>query len=625
MNRKKRPFPVAHSRTFYRSVGGLAVASLLATVPAAGAWAAPGGELDAGFGDNGRLMIPEVGFGGAIARQPDGKLLVAGKHGTGSAANPVFAVFRLHPDGSPDDTFGTNGRAVLNVGGTGSIATELALQPDGRIIVAGESVSFEQDIDLALARFNPDGTVDATFGEDGMVRPGLGGYYESIQGLLLLQNGQFVITGSTTVNGDADLFFARLNADGGLDTTFGTGPVAGTTLVDTEDVNGNPTYEWSSWITRQPDGKYVACGASETLELVSNAVMLAVRINPDGSVDTAYGNNGVSLTYAGETFSAATACVAMADGTVVLAGYRGNPGEVDLALVRLASDGLPDVTFGNSGIVSIDLGDVAWAQALIQLGDGNLGLTGSAMQRNAAGELLQGDMFFARVSPDRGLLDTGFGNDGVTIVDFGFANQSAWSDGLAIIEQADGKLVAAGNTAESRMALARVDPAGTGSAGFAGFVETAANAVEGAELIVSVRRTGGSTGELTVQYDTVAGTATAPGDFTPSFGTLNWASGDVDSKSIRVPTTDDGIDESNEAFSIVLSNANGGLAASEFGATITNAVTPTPPPPPPASPPPAPSSGSSGGGGMGMEVMMLLAMALCFRRALDNRSLPAPS
>jgi hypothetical protein len=228
-----------------------------------------------------------------------------------------------------------------------------------------------------------------------------------------------------------------------------------------------------------------------------------------------------------------------------------------------------------------------------------------AVRGNVSG--IPTDMYFARVDPGNGLLDKSFGNNGVTIVDFGLENQAAWSEGLAVIQQMNGKLVAVGNKAGSGIALARVDPAGTGNAGFAGFVETSASVSEGtAELVLSVRRTGGSTGELSVDYDTVAGTATTPSDFTPSFGTLRWTSGDMDPKSIRVPITDDNVEEGNENFTIVLSNSSGGLAASEFLVTIKDKVTaPSPPPSGGGGSPPRPSSG---GGGLCLELLMLLPM-----------------
>jgi hypothetical protein len=152
-----------------------------------------------------------------------------------------------------------------------------------------------------------------------------------------------------------------------------------------------------------------------------------------------------------------------------------------------------------------------------------------------------------------------------------------------------------------------VDPAGSGNAGFAGWTYTSDSVAERTgNVVVGVRRTGGSTGELSVDYNTVAGTAVAPGDFTPTFGTLTWPSGDVDPKSITVPITSDSTAENDEYFTIALTNSTNGLAASEFRATITEMAPPPPPPPPPPSPPPP--LPHTGGGATGIELLMFLAM-----------------
>ena len=581
----------------FRWPGYMAAAWLLAAAIFAGpAHGAPGGELDATFGENGRLTIQEADYAGTILQQPDGKLLVAGHFESSGWGTFHMAVLRLHPDGSLDGSFGNNGMATIDFGPY-NFATGLALQADGRIIVAGWSIG-DNGADFALARLNTGGSLDATFGGDGLVTLDLGGD-EGVRGILLLQDGQLLVTGARYEDGNADMAFARFNADGTLDTTFGTGPVAGTTLVDASGANDERFQnDEPFWITRQVDGKYVACGVADTDYWDYVGSMVAVRVNPDGSIDTGFGINGVSRI---ETEGWANTCLSRPDGTIVLAGFQGG----DLAFARLTSDGMKDATFGNSGISRIDLGGWESVEAMIPLNDGGLGVIGRivAVRSNVSG--IPTDMYFARIDPDSGLLDPGFGNNGVTIVDFGLENQNAWSEGLALIQQTDGKLVAVGNKAGSGIPLARVDPAGTGNAGFAGFVETSARVTEGtAELVVSVRRTGGSTGELSVDYDTVAGTATTPSDFTPSFGTLHWTSGDMDPKSIRVPITDDNIEEGNENFAIVLANSSGGLAASEFLVTITGTVTP----PPPSSGGGPPLRPSSGGGGLCLELLMLLAM-----------------
>ena len=587
----RQAYPGVSSRC--RSTVGAAWLAAAGTL-AGPALGAPGGELDATFGENGRLTIQVASFGDAVYQQPDGKLLVLAGYDMVSEFDFDSAVLRLHSDGSPDASFGTNGRVVIDFAGDYDHVTELAVQADGKIIAAGSSTG-PTGSDFTLARFNPDGSIDVTFDDDGVVTLDVGGD-EHVDGILLLENGQLVITGTTSANGNADVVFARFETDGALDTAFGTGPIAGTTLVD---VNGVPF-----WIIRQSDGKYVACGVADAVFWDYIGTMMAVRVNADGSIDTGFGSDGISRI---ETDAQALTCVAAPGGETILGGFQGG----DLVFARLTSDGMKDPTFGGSGISRIDLGGGESVEAMIPLNDGGLGVIGQivTVRGNVSG--IPTDMYFARVDPDSGLLDPGFGNNGVTIVDFGFEDQNAWSQGLALTQQSDGKLVAAGTTGGPNLALARVDPGGTGNAGFGGFVETSASVTEGtAELLLSVRRTGGSTGELSVAYDTVAGTATTPGDFTPSFGTLHWTSGDMDPKSIRIPIADDAVDEGSEELTVVLSDSTGGLAASEFLVSIADkAAAPPPPPPPP------PIGRDGGGGGLCLELLMLLAISRFFPMA----------
>lgn len=591
---------------------------VLAAGPALGA---PAGELDATFGENGRLTISLAGdsFGWAVAQQADGKLLIGGATdvaGTGAD----FAIIRLNANGTRDNSFDGDGVATIDFAGFDDIASSFAVQPDGKIITAGfaDVGAVNIEYDFALARLNADGTPDLTFNGNGRVTLDVGGSDDYIVGVVLLGNGQIVVAGSSDVNGDYDAVFARFNANGSLDTNFGT---SGTTLVDS---SANGSQDQPFWLTVQPlDGKFIACGPNvPTPYNATNGQMLAVRVNTGGTVDTGFGTNGVALVPTGTTLGAALSCVAMPDGTTVLAGFDGDPGSADLSLARLTSNGALDMTFGTNGLASPDLGGTEVIQTIILLADGKLGVTGLTA---TVDDNIPSDMFLARIDPVDGSLDTTFGNEGVTIVDFGLFDRSSDADGLGLIQQADGKLVAVGTRIgdfdagiPNDFAIARVDPAGAGSAGYAGFVETVATVGEGtANVVLIVRRTGGSVGSpgpVSVAYSTVGGTATAPGDFTAVNGVLQWADGDMAPKTIAVPITDDTTDENIETFAVILNNTTGTVrvAASELTVVVTdNDVTPPPPPAPP------PSGGGGGGGATGIELLALLGLlnALGLRRS----------
>lgn len=578
---------------------------LTALLCAGRAVGAPQGELDVTFGENGRMIIQvaDSKFGSAISRQPaDGKLLLPGYY-SGSNGGLDFAVLRLNSDGSADDSFGSHGIAIMDFGNFDAVATELAVQADGGIIVAGSARSGPGQLDFALARLNADGTLDSTFGGDGLVTLDLGGVAESISGIVLLQSGEIVTVGMTDANGDQDAAFLRFGSNGALDSSFGAGPIAGSTIVG---ANGRTDELYS--LIRQPDGKLVACGTTvyvdNGVDLISN--MLAVRVNPDGSVDLSFGSNGSSEIAGDWQFASAEDCAALPNGVIVLAGFGGDPGFSKPTLVRLLPDGRPDTAFGNAGISKITVGRTAWARAIVRLDDGALGVTGSSLPLERTS--LPTDLFVARLDAASGQLDAAFGDQGATIVDFGRLSQASIVDGRGLIAQADGKLIAVGDDLRSSLALARLSLAITGNAGFAGFVETSAQVVEGADLVITVRRTGGGTGSLSVDYDTIAGTAIAPGDMTAVSGTLTWMAGDMASKSIAVPIANDGIAESAESFSVVLSNSSNGLAASQFVVDIASSDTGG-----------SGSGGSSGGGGGITGIQELTAMALIWAFAMRQR------
>ena len=574
---------------------------LLATVICAcQARGAPEGELDASFGQHGRMAIQVDGarFGGAISLQPaDGKLLFPGFH-EAAAGGQEFAVLRLNADGSRDDTFANHGVATIGFDSSAA-ASRLAVQPDGKIVAVGFLQPNATQLDFAIARLNTDGTIDSAFGRDGRVTLDLGAS-EFISDIVLLPGGGFVVVGTTHAPDHRGAVFASFEANGALDATFGTGVVQGTTIVGFED----RTPELAS-LFRQSDGKFVACGAaSDYSELVYIGDMLAMRVTAEGSVDATFGDEGISRIAATPGFSSAQACTAMSDGTVMLAGFHGEPGKVEPVLARLMPDGALDATFGRSGLAGFAVGHIAWAQAILLLDDGTLAVTGFTYP--LAGTDIPMHMFLAGIDANTGRLDPHFGNEGVTIVDFGQGSRLSAVEGRGLVEQADGKLIAVGHDYNSSLALARVNRSAAGSTGSVGFVTTGAVASEGADLVMTVQRTGGSTGRISVGYSAIADSATATADFTEVSGTLTWVDGEVDAKSITVPITDDSDDETAERFSLMLSSSTTPLTIDKVDVTLVDND------PAPASPlaPAVPLPSSGGGGATGIETITILAL-LC--------------
>ena len=552
--------------------------SLLNATPAR---AAPGGELDATFGVNGRVVFDSLfaeGYGFAGAQQADGKLIIVG---SGLAAGEPFdaAVLRLNVDGTLDPTFGSDGVALIDISLGYDDGYAMLLQPDGKIVVAGAAEPISENFDLAIARLNADGSADATFGIDGMTVLDLGGNNEVALGIALVEDGKLVVAGFSNANTDFDVAFARFNADGTLDTTFGT---SGSVLVD---ANGENNLAHS--LTQQADGKLIACGSilpSPQDFLVGD--MMAVRINANGTVDTSFGVAGFAIIDTGTTIGESATCAALPDGTLVLAGASGSSDNADLALARLTSTGILDQSFGAGGQASADLGRFEMVEDMRLLSDGKLGVVGLIEDNDGTGPH---DTFIARFNAN-GSLDTTFGNNGATIADFGNGGLSAESEGFEIVEQADGKLVAIGwanNNNVRGFAIARVNSGGVGNVGVVGFVETTTLVIgEGVgNAVLTVRRTGGSVGAVTVDVSYTNDSAQSD-DYRGIDTTVNWADGDTADKTITIQIENDGSDEIDESFRVSLVNSSTvglTLAATTQGVTILDND----------------SSGGGGGGGGG--------------------------
>lgn len=279
------------------------------------------GSPDLSFSPTGRVSIRTganiYGVVGLVI-QPDDKVL-----GVGGAVNQAtgrweFFLFRLQEDGELDSTFGDNGRVWTSIRGYDR-ATGVALQPDGKIVVAGRAkINFAANYDFALARYTAEGELDDSFGDGGsVVFPVLD---DNLGRKLVIQpDGKIVIAGyacEDTKGGDEYCFFgvARVDGRGVLDPSFG-----GTGIVHTDVGDGFP-YD----VALQPDNKIVALGIHGNLtDFRSNVVL--VRYLPDGSLDGTFGYNGISETNYGYLRNAAGDIRIQADGQIVVCG--GTAGE----------------------------------------------------------------------------------------------------------------------------------------------------------------------------------------------------------------------------------------------------------------------------------------------------------
>jgi uncharacterized delta-60 repeat protein len=368
------------------------------------------GALDPTFGGDGMVATQVTGgpdsWGTALTVQADGRILATGH--VGLAPTRDFGTVRYMPDGSLDPTFGGGGEVVTDLGADDTVR-EIAVQPDGRVVVGGSAGS-----DFGIVRYMPDGGLDPSFGGDGIVLTDLGGT-GGIRGLAVQPDGRIVVAGFV---GD-DIGLARYRADGGLDPSFGGD---GTVVTDLGDE------EWAFGLVLQADGAIVIGG-------YRGSDMLMARYRADGTLDPTYGDGGWKATDLGAT-DVVSGLSLQADGKVVIAAYTGTGGSQAMAVARYGTDGRLDPTFGSGGLVVFDDGSTTKGRAIAVQPDGCIVVGG--YRSVAKGPR---DFVVVRLLPDGGV-DASFAG-GTVFTDFDGAGDD-WAHDVAI--QPDGKIVAFGNT-----------------------------------------------------------------------------------------------------------------------------------------------------------------------------------
>ena len=390
----------------------------------------PNGSPDTGFDTDGRLTT-SIGsgndWGESISVQPDGKIVVSGNYYNAST-NYDFFIVRYNSDGSLDTSFNSTGKVTTAIVIGYDNAWENILQPDGKIILAGHSFN-GSNYDITLARYNINGSLDATFDHDGKVTTAFGNDYDWGDKPTVQSDGKILVAGQiwddSTNAGDSAL--VRYNTDGTLDQTFGING-----RVITPIGSGN---DYFNDVVVQNDGKIVAAGTSSN---GSNMDFAVARYNSEGSLDTSFGTGGKTTTdFGGGALpygDNASSVVIQSDGKIVVAGSL-TPW--DFGIARYNTDGTLDSSFGTGGKVRTDFnGNNDVAYSLLIQNDGKIVVVGSG--RNGS----IGDYAFAiaRYNTD-GSLDTSFGTGGKVITDFGTGND--YGDGGVI--QPDGKIVVTGD------------------------------------------------------------------------------------------------------------------------------------------------------------------------------------
>lgn len=393
------------------------------------------GDLDLTFGSGGKVVTDfnnSTDWLSRIAVQPDGKIVAIGD----THPSHKGALARYNPDGTLDATFG-NGGKVITAANVRESAAGLLILPDGKIMISGSiDLPSSRDTSFALLRYNSDGSVDPTFGNGGTVTTNIGVEDDQAYAIALQSDGKIVAAGRRgiqfypTEQRKGNVALTRYNPGGSLDATFGNGGI-----VVNDFGQGLESYAISLMI--QPDGRIIIAGESSYEFLVA-------RYNPNGTLDTTFGGSGFRLANFSSNWDGATDALLQPDGKIILVGWSVVNSPYDsFALARFNSDGSFDQSFGNGGkVLMLDQGDL---NAAALQSDGKLIALGTS---NSTFQLLRFNI--------NGSLDATFGNGGTVTTSFG--GTAAGSD---LVFQADGKLVAGGLTSSdpyfqnSDFALAR--------------------------------------------------------------------------------------------------------------------------------------------------------------------------
>jgi uncharacterized delta-60 repeat protein len=208
------------------------------------------GSLDTTFNGTGSVFGAFNGNATAVNIQPDGKILVGGYDSTGVI---VYAVVRYNTDGSLDTTFNGTGKVTTALGVVGDNANAMALQPDGKIILGGNTtVGAIQH--FGVVRYNTDGSLDTTFNGTGTVTTVIGADLSNIYALALQADNKIIAAGRYRVAGVYDFAIVRYNTDGSLDTSFGTGGIY------TAHIGPGTCGDFANAVAVLPNGKIVAAG-----------------------------------------------------------------------------------------------------------------------------------------------------------------------------------------------------------------------------------------------------------------------------------------------------------------------------------------------------------------------------
>lgn len=340
--------------------------------------------------------------------------------------------FAQHP-GDLDKTFGDNGKVCVGIGGYYDLAQAVVLQKDGKIVVAGYGqASPTSNKGMSIARYLQNGNMDYDFGDLGVIHKLSATVDGELNSIVIQKDDKIVAVGFSIsqITKNENITLVRLTENGQIDKSFGDGGLVVTEISSEKDVGESAAI--------QPDGKIVIVG---TTQHNPSYDIVLIRYDEDGQLDPYFGNGGIVITDINSGPDIGKSIVIQSDGKLIVAGFTYIGRKFFMTLLRYDSNGNLDLTFGKGGVTITDVkGSIGKLDLALQK-DGKIILVGPSEVENS-------HHFTVIRFNNNGTLDKSFGDDGVTKTIIG-----DFSEAESVAIDSQGNLIVAGTTESGNAAF----------------------------------------------------------------------------------------------------------------------------------------------------------------------------
>lgn len=385
------------------------------------------GDLDISFGNGGKVS---VGIGGyfdvaqEVDVQKDGSIIVAGYGQESPSSYKGLSIARYLKDGNMDYDFGNLGLIQKQTNSMEGELNSIEIQEDDKIVAVGYSISSNtNNEDLTLVRFTKNGILDKSFGNGGLVVTEISNQKEICEAVAIQPDGKIICVGTTQHDPNFDIFLVRYDEYGQLDYYFGQGGIVITDINSGHDIVKS--------LAIQKDGKLIVAGFTYSKD---NFSMILLRYDTNGNLDSTFGKNGIAITNIYSSIGKLDLAI-QNDGKIILVGPSKVNNTHHFTVLRFNTNGSLDNSFGKNGITQTIIGDFSEAESVALDSYGNIVVAGTTG--------LENEDFVVAMYSQNGILDPGFGLNGITQVNF---NNNSVDRAHSLAIDSDGNIIVAGET-----------------------------------------------------------------------------------------------------------------------------------------------------------------------------------